>query len=68
MSAKRADFFRGQFSPVFGSLGGGFYPSRSDHENTCLIEQGVGVGFREVQTFRRSRGRGVSGTPTKSGF
>lgn len=37
MSAKGANFFRGQISPDFRPLGGGFYPSRSDHENKCLI-------------------------------
>ena len=37
MSAKGANFFRGQIFPDFRILGGGFYPSRSVVENMCLI-------------------------------
>ena len=38
MSAKGANLFRGQISPDFGLLGGGFYPSKSVVENKCFIE------------------------------
>lgn len=50
MSAKGADFFRGQIFPDFRPLGGGFYPSRSVVENMCLIgHPGTHYGIKNLR-------------------
>ena len=67
MSAKGADFFRGQISSVFRPLGDGFCPSRSVVETMCLIGHPRHPFREEKLSASRSR-YGVANTPTEWPF
>lgn len=67
MSAKGANFFRGQISPDFRPLGGGFYPSRSVVENKCLIGH-PRHPFRDKNSSIPRCRIGEAKTPTKLPF
>ena len=67
MSAKGANLFRGQISPDFQPLGGGFYPSRSVVETMCLIEH-PRHPFRDKNSSIPRCRIGEAETPTKLPF
>ena len=67
MSAKGANFFRGQISLDFWPLGGGFYPSRSVVETMCLIGH-PRHPFRDKKSAIPRCRIGEAKTPTKLPF